>query len=78
MTKVMKKEYTEQEKVFEDLSPIGEYEKEFGESKYKSILFPDETDEQPKQEQKDEKENEVVTEEETSEEASEENKENKE
>ena len=74
MTKVMKKEYTEQEKVFEDLSPIGEYEKEFGESKYKSILFPDETDEQPKQEQKDEKENVEVTEEETSEE----NKENKE
>nr|MCR5457726.1 YfhO family protein [Clostridiales bacterium] len=51
-TKVFKKEYEEEDKKVLDLSPIGEYEDVFGESEYKSKLFPDEEESESKEEKK--------------------------
>ena len=51
-TKVFKKEYVEEEKKVLDLSPIGEYEDVFGESEYRSKLFPDDEESKPEEEKK--------------------------
>ena len=66
MTKVFKKECAEQDNCLCDLSPIGEYEEVFGESKYRHLLFPDDNTEQPEATKEKTEESEVKTEEQTS------------
>ena len=66
MTKVFKKECAEQDNCLCDLSPIGEYEEVFGESKYRHLLFPDDNTEQPEATKEKTEESEVKNEEQTS------------